>query len=122
MTAATVLLVEDNPTWQEILRIHIDLALPGSDLRVVGTFQDGERELREGEWDVLVADIGLPPDADCVLGMQLVRLARAKGVPCVVVSGTSAVTKIHVRNLLLGSQYGARDYFQKEVFRSTPEE
>jgi CheY-like chemotaxis protein len=121
MGTARVLLVEDSEVWQAILQMHISEALAGSaPAQVVGTFQDGARALRQEEWDLIVTDIGLPPDAGHVLGMQLVNLAKEAAVPCIVVSGTEAVTKQLVRDLLVGEDYRARDFFSKEELRSSP--
>jgi DNA-binding response OmpR family regulator len=121
MGAARVLLVEDSEFWQGILQMHISEALPGSDPpQVVGSYQEGSRALRQEGWDLIVTDIGLPPDTGHVLGMQLVSLANALDVPCVVVSGTEAVTKQHVRDLLMGEDYRARDFFSKEELQSSP--
>jgi DNA-binding response OmpR family regulator len=121
MGAAKVLLVEDSEVWQAILQMHISEALPGSDPpQVVGTYQDGAHALRQAGWDLIVTDIGLPPDSGHVLGMQLVNLAKEADVPCIVVSGTEAVTKQLVRDLLVGEDYLARDFFSKEELRSSP--
>src|SRR4051794_32488700 len=108
MKTARVLLVEDNELWQTILRTQINLALPEAEPpRIVGTFQDGARELQQGGWDLVVTDIGLPPATGIVLGMQLVNLAKEVKVPCIVVSGTMAVTKAHVRQMLRDENYKA---------------
>lgn len=121
MKTARVLLVEDSEVWQTILQMHIGEALPDSEPPLVaGTFQDGARALRQGGWDLVVTDIGLPPDVGHVLGMQLVTLAKEEAVPCIVVSGTEAVTKQLVRDLLVGEDYRARDFFSKEELRSSP--
>jgi hypothetical protein len=122
MNGPRVLLVEDNELWQTILQTHIGLALPDSDPPfVVGTFQDGDRALRQGGWDLVVTDIGLPPDSGHILGMQLVSLAQEVGVPCIVVSDTQSVTKQLVRDLLVGKNYRARDYFGKDELRKSPD-
>ena len=121
MSPTRVLLVEDNTTWQTILETYIRMALPDSDLHVVATFQQGFNELNGRGWDLLVTDIGLPPDVGHVLGMQLVAIARKVKFPCIVVSGTESVTKQHVRDLLLGKDYQARDFFSKEELQSSPD-
>src|SRR5262249_34358432 len=121
MKSPRVLLIEDNELWQTILQTHIGLALPDSEPPlVVGTFREGDSALRQGGWDLVVTDIGLPPDAGHVLGMQLVNLAKESEIPCIVVSGTEAVTKQHVRDLLVGEEYRALDFFSKEDLRSSP--
>jgi CheY-like chemotaxis protein len=121
MKNARVLLVEDSELWQAILQTHISMALPDSGPpAVASTFQEGDRALRQGGWDLVVTDIGLPPDAGHVLGMQLVSRAKEAEVPCIVVSGTEAVTKQLVRDLLVGEDYRARDFFSKEELRASP--
>lgn len=120
MRIARILLVEDKLIWQDILRIHIKRVLPDSDLRVVGTFQEAADELEQGEWDLLVTDLGLPPDSKSVLGMLLVGIAKKVEVPCIVVSETKAVTREHVRDLF-SENYKARDYFGKDELQKLPE-
>jgi hypothetical protein len=42
-------------------------------------------------------------------------------VPCIVVSGEASVTKQHVRDILRGENYQARDFFTKEELKSSPD-
>jgi len=119
MSAVQVLLVEDNPTWQAILATYIQLALPGCDLQSATNFQEATAALAQGDWDLLVTDIGLPPDSGHVLGIQLVDRAKARKVPCIVVSGTEAVTRQLVRDML--RDYKARDFFSKEELEARPD-
>lgn len=123
MSAFRVLVVEDDPKWQRDLQKHITLALQDSEPPlVVGTFQDGLRELQKGGWKLLVTDIGLPPGSELILlGMELVRFAKEKNIACIVVSGTKSVTKSDVRRMLRDENYQAWDYFDKDDFDSSPE-
>jgi hypothetical protein len=114
--AARVLVVENSDDWQGILSSEIGQALPGSELSVAGTFQDGVRQLSGGGWDLIVTDIGLPPSEGIDLGMLFVRLAKKENVPCIVVSGTAPLTRQNVRDLLVGELYMARDFFDKDEF------
>lgn len=116
-----VLLVEDNAAWQDLLKMYIERALPRVNLRVVDQFQDADRELRGAAWDLLVADIGLPPDDAHVLGMDLVRSATASGVPCIVVSDAKSVTPQLAVDLVVNSEYLARGFFGKTELSRGPE-
>src|SRR5207248_621831 len=78
-------------------------------------------ELRQGRWNLLVTDIGFPPDTGSVLGMRLVHLAKEREVPCIVVSGTESVTKKHVVDMLLRPDYQARYFFTKQELQSSPD-
>jgi hypothetical protein len=118
---ARVLLVENDGFWQEFLQKQVCEALPGSDPPLIAErFQDGVTKLWEGGWDLVVTDIGLPPDGGIELGMLLVRLAKTEQVPCIVVSGTVPLTDQHVEELL-GEWYRARRFFGKDDLTDSPE-
>jgi hypothetical protein len=118
---ARVLLVENDGFWQEFLQRQVSKALPGSDPPLIAErFQDGVTKLWEGGWDLIVTDIGLPPDGGIELGMLLVRLAKTEQVPCIVVSGTVPLTDQHVEELL-GKWYRARRFFGKDDLTDSPE-
>jgi hypothetical protein len=61
-----------------------------------------------------VTDIGLPPDNDHVLGMDLVRAAKSKGIPCIVISGTEAVTPQKAVDLVMEEEFRAKGFFWKQ--------
>lgn len=117
MSEIQILLVENHRKWQEILAMHIHQALPSADVVIAARFQEANVQLAQGEWRLLVTDIGLPPDNEHVLGMQLVKLAREMNVPCIVVSGTEAMTNQLVADAT--TKYNAR-FFSKQQLSSDP--
>ncbi|GEM_PF-6000829 len=122
MNKLRVLLVEDEPNWQNILEDKIRSALEGihhspEAIKVVKTFAEAYQSLQENHWNLLVTDIGLKDSSISrrqKLGIQLVELASKQKIPVIVVSGTPVVNTQDVRNLL--KEYNASDYFKKGTF------
>lgn len=94
MTKPKVLLVEDEEPWISFLVDDIkeclkDIGFTGTEcLRVITNFSEASSVLKnEGQWDLLITDIELPPFLPEKLGKTLVEQAYRLQVPTIVVSG-----------------------------------
>src|SRR6266496_4021885 len=99
MPTVNILLVEDQTSWQNILRSRIAAALHNlgqtDAIRIAATFEEAWGALdREGPWHLIVTDIGLRRHK---LGKQLVERAHDLQVPCIVVSNDPGLTPQEVR-------------------------
>lgn len=117
MKLVRILVVEDLVEWLDRLCFFVKTAVPNSDLKTAATFPLALQALTGEHWDLLVTDVGLPPDDGYVLGKLLVGRAKELRVPCVVVSGTDKVTKADVRDILI--DYDARNFFTKDELLTT---
>jgi two-component system cell cycle sensor histidine kinase/response regulator CckA len=102
-----LLLVEDNPGDARLLReMLIEQGLDKTDVTHVACMREAEKELAEGEFDIIVLDLGLP-DAQGLGAVQRAR-AAAPRVPLVVLTGlddeSMALQALHA---------GAQDYLVK---------
>lgn len=122
MKNSEILLVEDDPNWQNILKDKICIALKGTDYQqnsiiVAKTFAEAYQLILEKRWNLLVTDIALNDSSiSChqKLGIQLVDLASRQDIPVVVVSGTPAVSTQDIRDLF--KEHKAYDYLNKGAF------
>lgn len=119
----TILLVEDNESWQNILQLKINYALEQINhtdykIKVINNFQEAFKALQESSWNLVVTDIGLGNDdmQPQKLGKQIVELAHEKDIPAIVVSGTTHLHPMDIREIL--TILGASDFFYKESFDS----
>jgi hypothetical protein len=123
MNLFRVLLVEDEDTWQEILRQSVITALRDAgcseeeiQLQAVGNYDDAKVAIEgSGTWDLLIADVTLDASRQAMgraFGQILITLAHRLKLPTIVVSGTTTVWD--VRNFLL--EQGVKDCFSKEDF------
>ena len=118
MATLNILLVEDQASWQNILRSRIAAALrnlsQADAIRITATFEEAWGALdREGPWHLMVTDIGLGRHK---LGKQLVERAHDLQVPCIVVSNDPSLTPQEVRDMI--KELGASDFFGKDDFDS----
>jgi Caspase domain len=100
MTGYKVLLVEDDQIWVDILGRRMRLVLHNLEhsddpVTIINNFEEAYKTLKEQSWDLLVTDIGLgdPRESLKKKGKHLLSLALEMGVPSVVVSGTSGLTR-----------------------------
>ncbi len=119
MAPFKILLVEDETSWQDILKDFLKTALkntehPENPIQIVATYDEAKKALEsDGSWDLLVADISLgKPDNN--FGKFLIRRAYELKIPTIVVSGT--ITVSDVRTFL--KEYEVNDFFSKEDFAS----
>src|SRR5437899_3121018 len=100
-----VAVVEDDPVMREhfaaAVSAHPELELAAT----AGTFAQAQSLLCEPGFQVMLVDLGLP-DGD---GVELIRLASARGVECMVV--TVFADEQHVINAL---EAGATGYLLKD--------
>ena len=123
MTMFTIILVEDNESWQNILQLKINHALEKINytdykIKVINNFEEAFEALQESSWNLVVTDIGLGNNdmQPQKLGKQIVELAHEKDIPVIVVSGTTHLNVMDVRDIL--TILGASDFFYKETFDS----
>jgi two-component system alkaline phosphatase synthesis response regulator PhoP len=101
-----VLIIEDEPDLQELLRFN--LQKEGHVATVAGTGSDGLHELRRQPFDLVLLDLMLP-DRD---GLEVCRIVRADealgGLPIIMVTAKSEESDV-----VLGLGLGADDYVTK---------
>ncbi|MBC1225409.1 response regulator, partial [Nostoc sp. UCD120] len=123
MEILKILLVEDDPDWQDLLQGYIKDACNNTSgktsnqeykTEAITTFTDSQKKLQDNDWHLLVTDIGLRDsrhsDKD-KLGIHLVKLAHKKKIPTIVVSGTPVLGSRDTRDLL--KKDDVADYFSK---------
>ncbi|MDJ0696994.1 caspase family protein [Mastigocoleus sp. MO_188.B34] len=119
MTAFKILLVEDEASWQGILKDYLKVALKGTEypknpIQIIGTYNEAKKALEsDGPWDLLVVDIRLGSQKN-TFGKFLVKRANELEIPTIVVSGE--ITVSDVRNFL--KEYKVYDCFSKDDFVS----
>ncbi len=101
-----VLIIEDEPDLQELLRFN--LQKEGHVATVAGTGNDGLHELRRQPFDLVLLDLMLP-DRD---GLEVCRIVRAdealSSMPIIMVTAKSEESDV-----VLGLGLGADDYVTK---------
>jgi len=116
-----ILIVEDESSWQEILRDYVGIAVRGINaseegIYVLGTYSEARSAIeRNGPWDLIIADITLDASRQVLgksHGQVIVALAHERKIPTIVVSGTISVSD--ASNIL--RRYGVIDCFSKEDF------
>lgn len=99
-----ILLVEDERLVREIVQLNLQHA--GFEVHAVGTWAEGDAELRSGRYDLAVLDLMLPGGD----GLTLVERARAADIRCPILMLTArGESGVKVRNL----EAGADDYVTK---------
>jgi len=103
---ARVLIIEDEPDLQELLRFN--LHKEGHAVTVAGTGSDGLHELRRQPFDLVLLDLMLP-DRD---GLEVCRIVRSdealSAMPIIMVTAKSEESDV-----VLGLGLGADDYVTK---------
>lgn len=83
-----MLVVEDDPTFAKLLKTILESSKQDLFQTVVAdTLQNAQKELHEGTFDVIIADLGLPDSKDYATLESLSRTAPE--VPVVVLTGTA---------------------------------
>jgi DNA-binding response OmpR family regulator len=105
MTQRHILIVDDDPVLSEAL-VERFLAYEEFEVSTAETASAGIRAAREGEFDLIVMDVGLP-DMD---GREAVKLLRKAGirVPIIMLTGQDSDP-----DEILGLESGANDYVTK---------
>ena len=83
-----ILIVDDFPPKLDLLTHLIRQLRPAADVVVAESFQQGRGLLVEGEWAVAFFDNRLHDGS----GMALLRIARERGIPALVVSAHDPAT------------------------------
>ncbi len=103
---ARVLVIEDEPDLQELLRYN--LQKEGHTVTIAGTGSDGLHELRRQPFDLVLLDLMLP-DRD---GLEVCRIVRGdeafSSLPIIMVTAKSEESDV-----VLGLGLGADDYVTK---------
>jgi DNA-binding response OmpR family regulator len=103
---ARVLVIEDEPDLQELLRYN--LQKEGHTVTIAGTGSDGLHELRRQPFDLVLLDLMLP-DRD---GLEVCRIVRGdealSSLPIIMVTA-----KGEESDVVLGLRLGADDYVTK---------
>jgi DNA-binding NtrC family response regulator len=108
----TILIVEDDARWQEILKEPLEDE--GWEVTVVAGYHDGRQALEEQGFDLVVLDLLLDESAPMLDGERLLAhlSRRYPGTPCIVVSGQRDIQV--VRDAF--KQYHVVDYIAKDGF------
>ena len=120
----TVLVVEDNPAWQDILREY--LVEIGCAVDVAVDFCEARDKLQNGQFDLVTIDAHLGPHLKAYEGMLLLDYIRSRlgpDFPVIIVSGeidkrdlVRAFQKFAVTSVLL------KEHFEYEAFRAAVQE
>jgi len=120
MDTFDILLVEDDPNWQEIIEVAIKVALEAHgkvDITILGSYDLASNALKKRQWHLLVTDIGLGSPHTSLsspLGKYLIEKASERGIPAIAVSGTPSSGQV-ARDIL--KECHAHDFFSKQEFR-----
>jgi len=105
MTAARILIVEDDPAIRSAA--GISLRKIGHEVRGVGTIREGEAALAEPT-DLLVLDLNLPDGNGLDLCRKLAALPEGKAVPVFIITARGSTDDV-----VDGLEAGAEDYMVK---------
>ena len=113
------MLVEDDPTWQNLLTIWLKTVEKSTNYHMniepISDFTKASKALIDADdWDLLCTDIGLIDNPAGTEGSYLVKIAAAKCIPAIVVTGKPTLNTQDVRNFL--GDDNVRDLFAKETF------
>ena len=121
----SVLVVEDNPAWQEILREY--LVELGCVVDIVADFAEARDRLQDGQFSLVTIDAHLGPRAranEGILLMDYIRNRLDSKLPIIIVSGeinkqdlVRAFQKFSVTGVLLKEHF-ACDEFQAAVLKA----
>lgn len=121
----SVLVVEDNPAWQEILRDY--LVELGCVVDIVADFAEARDRLQDGQFSLVTIDAHLGPRAranEGILLMDYIRNRLGPELPIIIVSGeinkqdlVRAFQKFSVTGVLLKEHF-ACDEFQAAVLQA----
>jgi nucleoside phosphorylase/CheY-like chemotaxis protein len=118
MKAFKILIVEDDYSWQIALKNKLNHftsnGFDNLDIKFIETFDEADQVLKEGSWNLLITDIGLPPNIRQKLGIHLTELARDLQVPTIVNSATEETTRQDVNYLI--TEQKILGFFSKEEF------
>ena len=125
VTGYQVLVVEDNPMWQEILQES--LTELGCLVEIAGTFGEARQKLHQGNrFNLVKIDAHLGRELETQGGILLLNYVRNRfgtALPVIIISGeinkrdlVRAFTKYSVANVLL------KEYFEYDEFRETVRE
>ncbi len=99
-----ILLVEDEPKMQQVIKDNLELE--GYDVAIAGDGKDGLRKILENSYSLILLDVMLPE----MSGFDVCRKAREKGVATPVIFLTAKGEEI---DKVLGLELGADDYITK---------
>ncbi len=104
-----LLLVEDNPGDVRLIQEYLkDVPLVNVELGVVDTLEKAQKMLKEGNFDLVLLDLGLPDSA----GLDTVAevIAKVPSIPVVVLTGLSDDERA-----MEAINRGAQDYLAKDL-------
>ena len=105
-TSRSVLVVEDEPSVRELLRLHLELG--GFEIEESGDGRDALRRLRDRQFNLVVLDVMLPG----IYGVSLCRAIRTAG-PNVSTPVLMLTARDTESDKVLGLESGADDYLTK---------
>jgi DNA-binding NtrC family response regulator len=85
---ATILLVEDDPSVLDVL--HSMLSETGYHVTGAARYEEAERALASGDYDLLISDVRLPGG----LGTTLATQAAARGCKVILITGYAEVQQM----------------------------
>ncbi|MDD4882484.1 MAG: phosphate regulon transcriptional regulator PhoB [Gallionellaceae bacterium] len=104
--SATILVVEDEPGIQEVLKFN--LSLQGHDVIVAGDGEDALNLLRGALPDIILLDWMLPGMSGVDVARRVRGDSRLKGIPIIMLTA-----RADERDKILGLDTGADDYITK---------
>jgi len=111
-SAQTILIVEDDKQWQEILKELLEDE--GYDVTVIADYRYGRQALQKGNFDLVIMDLELDKSTPTLEGKRLLNLISRSSLsmPCIVVSGK--VDPQTIRDAF--KKYQVVDYIAKDNF------
>ncbi len=106
---ATILLIEDDPDYRDLIAYRLRSA--GHTVRIASNGQDGLEQAREQAPDLILTDLMLPKLNGYEICSLLKQDQRYQRIPIVVFSAT----KMHDRDAKLAKECGANAYVLKSV-------
>lgn len=102
----TILVVEDDQTTKELLRIRLE----GEGYNVIAAINgiQGLERLMESKIDLIVLDIIMPKLDGCALVQEIKRMEDLKNIPIIVITARD-----NLQNFLI--EEGVDEYFEKPI-------
>jgi CheY-like chemotaxis protein len=99
MDEKTILVVEDNGRWRDLLRV---LFRPQYQVEEASSFRDAEARLKDQQFGLVITNLQLGSfvDVDDEMGLMVVETLQdsAPGTPCIILTGSDQTKQKQVRN------------------------
>jgi DNA-binding NtrC family response regulator len=108
MNSKSILVVEDNPNWRDLLKV---LLRPDYEIEDVGSVQDAEDKLKSRRFGLVITNLQLGPFVGIAdqLGLTVIEKLQeyAPGTPCIILTGSDHEKQKQVQ-AFCNMRYGGR--------------